>query len=58
MTDRHSSARLDSGIASMPMAGRFAGARSVGGVWRNLRAGVESNDRDSDGGLGAARVPA
>ena len=43
-------------IAVVGMAGRFPGARDVGELWRNLRAGVESITFFSDEELAAAGV--
>jgi len=49
-------ARLESAIAVVGMAGRFAGASDVETFWRNLRDGVESIERYSDEALLAAGV--
>ena len=45
-------------IAIIGMAGRFPGARTVGELWRNLCAGVESIRAFSDDELVAAGTPA
>jgi non-ribosomal peptide synthase protein (TIGR01720 family) len=45
-------------VAVIGMAGRFPGARSVGELWRNLRAGVESITFFTDEELAAAGVDA
>jgi acyl transferase domain-containing protein/thioesterase domain-containing protein len=49
-------APLDTDIAVVGMAGRFAGARDLGQYWDNLRNGVESIRRLSDEELLAAGV--
>ncbi len=45
-------------VAILAMAGRFPGARSVEGLWRNLCSGVESITFFSERELAAAGVPA
>jgi acyl transferase domain-containing protein/thioesterase domain-containing protein/acyl carrier protein len=49
---------LDTDIAVVGMAGRFAGARSIDEYWNALRNGVESLTRFSDAELAAAGVDA
>jgi acyl transferase domain-containing protein/thioesterase domain-containing protein/acyl carrier protein len=49
---------LDTDIAVVGMAGRFAGARSIDEYWNGLRNGVESLTRFSEAALVAAGVDA
>jgi acyl transferase domain-containing protein/thioesterase domain-containing protein/acyl carrier protein len=54
----HDPAALDTDIAVVGMAGRFAGARSIDEYWNNLRNGVESLTTFSESELAAAGVGA
>jgi acyl transferase domain-containing protein/thioesterase domain-containing protein len=54
----HAPPALDTDIAVVGMAGRFAGARSVDEYWNNLRNGVESLTPFSEAELIAAGVDA
>ena len=53
--DDHTQA-LDTDIAVVGMAGRFAGARGIDEYWNNLRNGVESLTTFSEAELAAADV--
>ncbi len=54
--DNDNTAALDTDIAVVGMAGRFAGARSIDEYWNNLRNGVESFSAFSETELAAAGV--
>jgi acyl transferase domain-containing protein/thioesterase domain-containing protein/acyl carrier protein len=55
-SDNDNTAALDTDIAVVGMAGRFAGARSIDEYWNNLRNGVESLSPFTEAELTAAGV--
>ena len=54
MTSHDDNSALDTDIAVVGMAGRFAGARSIDEYWNNLRNGVESLSTFTEAELAAA----
>ena len=56
MTSHADNSALDTDIAGVGMAGRFAGARSIDEYWNNLRNGVESLSTFTEAELAAAGV--
>jgi acyl transferase domain-containing protein/thioesterase domain-containing protein/acyl carrier protein len=56
MSSHEDNSALDTDIAVVGMAGRFAGARSIDEYWNNLRNGVESLSAFTEAELAAAGV--